>query len=422
MHVILASIGTHGDVFPYVSLGDALAARGHRVTLAVNESYRDLAHEHGFEFRSLISEADLQELLTNPDIWHPTRSAILGTRLARRCLEPQYEILKELMNRPNTILAASLPMLPGRLLQEKYQHRLVSIYHIPWAIASCVTPPVMANGWTLPRWTPRFLGALYWQVIDAVGWGLVGRHLNRFRRSLGLKPVYRLFQWWISPELAIGLFPDWYAPPQPDWPPQLKLAGFPMSDGQKDASLDNDLREFCHTGDPPIVFTFGTGMMFAKELFQAAVQACDRLSRRGILLARHPDQIPCPLPNSVRHLDYAPLTKLLPHCAAIVHHGGIGTTAKALATGTPQLVIPHAWDQFDNAQRVIRLGAGNILKRKKGTAKNLTSSLEELLTRNISGRCRELAARIDGPASMDLAARWIEEYAASPPSALPHGT
>src|SRR5205823_14931335 len=91
----------------------------------------------------------------------------------------------------------------------------------------------------------------------------------------------------------------------------------------------------------------------------AAVAACERLGVRGLLLTKYPHQLPPRLPPTVRYCPFAPFRRLLPLCGAVVHHGGIGTTAAALSAGIPQLILPLAWDQPDNAERVRRLGVGN---------------------------------------------------------------
>src|SRR6185436_13395214 len=88
---------------------------------------------------------------------------------------------------------------------------------------------------------------------------------------------------------------------------------------------------------------------------------CALLGRRGILLTRHREQVPDNLPREVIHIDYAPFSQLLPRCAALVHHGGIGTSAQALASGVPQLVTPFTHDQPDNAARLKRLGGAEVL-------------------------------------------------------------
>ncbi len=222
-----------------------------------------------------------------------------------------------------------------------------------------------------------------------------------------------MFQWWTSPDLAIGLFPDWYAEPQPDWPPQLKVSGFPVFDGQTDRELDPEVLSFCRGNKPPVVFTFGTGMQHARKIFDAATTACVESGRTGILLSRDAEQIPARLPDSVRHFSYVPLHQLLPHCSAIVHHGGMGTTARALAAGTPQLIVPHAWDQLDNARRVIRLKVGSMLKRRHCTAHQISQALANLLTNTTTNACRKIADRFDPDVGVVNAANWIEEWYAS---------
>jgi UDP:flavonoid glycosyltransferase YjiC (YdhE family) len=406
--IIIATVGTHGDVFPYVALARALRSRGHRVTLATNESYGPLAAECGLEFATLATDAQTRQLLEDPDLWDPRRSAVLGARWGMDTLPRQYEVLTELASDPQTILVATPAVLAARLVQEKLGRRLASAFHMPFMIASSIEPPTLMGGPSLPRWAPRFVGSLYWLGVDLVGWGLIGRPLNRFRATLGLKPVRRVFRWWHSADLALTLFPDWYAPPQSDWPPQMRLTGFPSFDGELNPRLPPEACTFCDAGDPPIAFTFGTGMMHAAELFTAAAEACRRNGRRGILLARHAAQIPAGLPPEVRHFPYVPLGQLLPRCGAVVHHGGIGTTARALSTGTPQVIIPHAWDQLDNAERVVRLGAGMWLKRRRVSADSLAAALQKVLAAPIAARCREVAGWFGDADPMQTAARYIE--------------
>ena len=408
-HVIVASVGTHGDVFPFIALGRALRARGFRVTLAINESYRLLAEECGCEFVPLATDEETEELLSDPGIWNPYRSALIGARWGVSTLRKQYDLLSSLASGEEAILAAPPQILAARLVQEKLSRRLATIYYMPWMIASSTAPPEIMGGMSLPGWVPRPGGSLYWWLVDAAGWALIGRHLNRLRASLDLPPVRRLFRWWTSPELAVGLFPDWYGPPQPDWPPQLRLCGFPLFDGLQQPTLAPKLVESLDQGDPPIAITFGTGMKFADRLFSECVTACKRINHRALVLTRHADQLPSVLPDGVRHVSYAPLTQLLPHCAAVIHHGGIGTTAKGLATGCPQLIIPHAWDQLDNARRVERLGAGSTLSRKSVSPVALAARVNSLLTPAVRQRCAGVASRFGAGDPLEQAAAWIAE-------------
>jgi UDP:flavonoid glycosyltransferase YjiC (YdhE family) len=410
MHVLLASVGTDGDVYPYVGLGARLRARGHRVTLAANERFRTLATGHGLAFRALLSDAEMDEVLAHPDFWHPLKCAPLMARWGVRFLPRQYALVAELAGEAGTVLAASPAVFAARFVQETLARPLASVILQPWVIPSVIAPPVIP-GFTLPRWAPRPVGRLYFRLIDAVSDRLAGRHLNRLRASLALKPVRRVFRWWLSPQRVIGLFPDWYGPPQADWPPKIRLAGFPLYDGRPAGGLPPDVRDFCRAGPPPVAFTFGTGMMHAAGLFRAALDACQRLGIRGLFLTRYGRQLPAPLPPSIRTCAFAHFRELFPHCAAVVHHGGVGTTAQALAAGTPQLVLPIAFDQMDNAIRVRRLGAGDWLKPHRRTGPQIADALARLLTPESRARSRAVAAHFGNADALETAARWVEEMA-----------
>jgi UDP:flavonoid glycosyltransferase YjiC (YdhE family) len=286
-------------------------------------------------------------------------------------LPRQYQLLAELAAEPGSVLVANPGVLAARLVQEKRICPMATLLLQPGLLPSISAPPEMPAGLTLPREMPRPIGRLYWAAIDAVGYLLVGGPLNRLRSVLGLRPVRRLFRWWLSPELVVGLFPSWYAAPQPDWPARLRLAGFGRYDGGCGGDLADDVRSFCQAGPPPVAFTLGTGMTHGAAFFRAAAVACGLLGSRGLLLTKYPDQIPARLPVGVRHCAFAPFQCLLPLCAGVVHHGGIGTTAAALTAGTPQVVLPLAWDQPDNARRLQGLGVGIRLGPRQRTAGHL---------------------------------------------------
>src|SRR5262249_55447358 len=148
-------------------------------------------------------------------------------------------------------------------------------------------------------------------------------------------------------------------------------------DGAQD-ELPEDVRRFCGDGSPPIAFTLGTGMRHAAGFFRTAVAACEALGARGLLLTKYPDVIPTGLPSRVRHCAVAPFRQLPPLCGAVVHHGGIGTTAAALEAGCPQLVLPLAWDQPDNAARVTRLGVGLTLGSRRRGSGHVSRALARL--------------------------------------------
>jgi UDP:flavonoid glycosyltransferase YjiC (YdhE family) len=153
-------------------------------------------------------------------------------------------------------------------------------------------------------------------------------------------------------------------------------------------------------------------MIHGKQFFEESTKACAQLNRRGILLTRHPEQIPPQLPSRVRHVDYAPFTELLPRCAALVHHGGIGTTAQALRAGCPQLIMPMAHDQFDNALRITRLGVGASISVRGYRASRIAEQLRPLLeSRQVREQCADVSRRFVATRPLEDAADLIEQLA-----------
>lgn len=413
MHVILATVGTDGDIFPHLGLGAVLRSRGHRVTLAAPEPYRARAEEAELVFCSLVSTADVERMLASPDLFHFLRGGPMMARWGGPMIPRQYELLAELACEPGSVMVANPGLLPARLVQEKLGVPLASLVLQPGIIPSSVRPPEMPGGLTIPGWFPFWMRKAYWWNVDVTGGVLVGRWLNGQRKKLGLHPVRRLFRWWLSPERVIGLFPKWYAEPQSDWPPQMKLAGFGRFDGDS-SELSPDVREFCEAGSPQIAFTLGTGMKHASEFFRTAIDGCQQLGVRGLLLSKYEEAIPKDLPAQVRHVSFAPFRKLLPLCSAIVHHGGIGTTAAALESGCPQVILPLAWDQPDNAARVTRLGAGVSLSKNKRSGRDLALALERVMTAEVRGQCSELKRMATGEENgFEVAAGLVEGLVAN---------
>ena len=142
----------------------------------------------------------------------------------------------------------------------------------------------------------------------------------------------------VSPELVLATFSSVMAAPQPDWPPQTVQTGFPFYEGESgNAGLDPALSAFLDAGDPPLVFTLGSSaVMDAGGFYAESAEAARHLGRRALLLVgRDPRNRPAKLPAGVVAFEYAPYSQVFPRAAAIIHQGGIGTTAQALRAGRP---------------------------------------------------------------------------------------
>lgn len=410
MRILLLPVGSSGDVHPFVGIGLALQRRGHDVTLITNGYFRPLAERVGLPFRELGSAELYIQIQHNPDLWHPTKAlkTIFGQYMPD-LVRQQYDVLAEHAVTDAVVLAGSLAM-GARVAQEKLGTRLITVHLQPAVLRSFVSPP-MQGPLKLPGWWPRWMMRGYFSMIDRfLVDPIIAPAVEPLRKRLGLPKARRYFgPWWNSPLRVLALFPEWFAP-APDYPPQLKFAGFPLYDERTGDSLPGNMKRFLDEGDKPIVATFGSGMRLGSAYFAAVADACRLLNRRGILLTPFRDQIPTALPSIVRHFDYVPFGLLLPHAAALVHHGGVGTCAQGMAAGVPQIVMPLSHDQPDNALRLRRLGVGRSLKPKKFMGPALARTLEQLWNdQRTKPACEEVAGRIRGEKAIRTACGIIEE-------------
>jgi rhamnosyltransferase subunit B len=365
MQIVLIAFGSHGDVLPFVAIGAELRQRGHQVTLAAPTPFRSMATIIGISFHPLGTQADFDNVVQQADLWHPRRGAAMLLKIVTSLTEEIFDWLAAHCASGDLIIAQPT-CLGARVAQERLGLSLITVHVAPFLIESRYAPPTLP-GLPLPDFLPARLRHWIGRGADTYLIGpAVLPTLNTFRAKLGLGPVRRLRYWWNSPERALLMFPAWYAPPQTDWPHQAVQVGFGMADRFGDQqSLTPELEAFLKAGASPLAFTYGSAMRLGSGFFEKAVALCRRMNLRGVLLAPQEGQVPVGLPAEILHLPYAPFSLLLPRCAALIHHGGIGTVAQALAAGIPQLVVPVAFDHFDEGRHLQRLGVGAVLSQRR---------------------------------------------------------
>jgi UDP:flavonoid glycosyltransferase YjiC (YdhE family) len=412
MHLFLSAMGSYGDVLPMVGLGAAARARGHRVQIMVNPYFQAIAEQAGLECLPLGTAEEYRTLMGHPDLWHPRRGLkLVLSKGAAAYLREAYRIVEANYQPGETVVAAHGLDLASRILHDKCGAPLATVHFAPFAIMTLHDTPRYIgapNMRFMPRWMKR---GVFWAGDRWVTDPAIAPPVNELRAELGLPPVRHVFAGWNqSPDLVLGLFPEWFGAPQPDWPKNVDLVGFPLWDPPADQHLSREVNAFLEAGEPPIVFAPGSANIQANEFFQTAIEACERLGRRGMLMTKYAEQLPTNLPPTVRHFGFTPFSLLLPRAAALVHHGGIGTCAQGLASGVPQLVMPMAYDQLDNGLRLKRLGVGNVVPRKKFKSAAASSALEPLLnSAEVARRCRDLAGKCDGPAALNAACDRLEQ-------------
>jgi rhamnosyltransferase subunit B len=395
MKFLLTALGSYGDVHPMVGLGAALKSRGHQVAIVANPHFQPIVERMGIEFLACGTAEEYHELAHHPHLFDPMKGPQLIVGLMARTVRELYGIVDANVVPGETVLCAHVLDFASRTHHDLHGTPIASIHFAPVGLRSFHESPQMfrmlMQPW-LPRWFRRFQ---YWMADKVVDYLIAGT-INGLRKDLGLAPVRRVMhQWYFSPQLVIGMFPEWFAPPQPDWPPNTKLTGFPLWDESATTPLSPAVSDFLGAGDPPVAFAPGSANTDAHQFFTAAAEACHNLRRRGILLSKYSDHIPQHLPDGVIHAEFVPFSHLLPRAAALVHHGGVGTCAQGLSAGVPQIIMPMAYDQLDNAARLERLGVAGNLPPKKFTGANLTSVLGNLLAdRTLVERAKHWAAEI----------------------------
>ncbi len=409
MRVLLVSIGTAGDLLPFIALGKALRERGHHVTVLGNGYYQDVVEKEALDFVAVCSAAEHLKRTRQRSTWDLHRSFREGGRNLLEDMPRTYEAVAAHYVPGETVVAAAGMMFGARIAQEKLGLPLATVHLYPLCFRSA------HDNVLWPRWMPMpFRRALFFFIEREID-RRFGVEINAFRSRLGLPPASRILShWWNSPQLVLGLFPDWLSRPQPDWPANTLLAGFPLHDALQPFTSEQSLDEFLSAGEPPLVFSHSSAVDDAGKFFEDSVTVTQALGRRAVLLTPHAEQVPEPLPAGVRHYPFVPHSSLLPRAAALVHHGGIGTAFQALAAGIPQLIVPVFLDQPDNCRRLTQLGVAATVRPGSYHPREVCRHLDYLLrSAEVATRCREYAARCREGTAAETACVALDKLFAS---------
>ena len=412
--IILSTFGSFGDLHPYMALALELQSRGHEPVIATMNYYREKVQNAGLSFAPVRpdfrqpkdQDPELINRLLDPrkGIKFLTEEIIFGS------IRDSYADLLRIVEGAD--LLVTHPAAPaGPLVGYKTGMPWVSSVLAPISFFSAHDPPAPPF-W---HWTKklRVLGPRAMRFfLDTTMSQYRAVAFNKFREELGI-PYYGnpTFEGQHSPTLILAMFSPVFGPPQPDWPTQTKTTGFCFYDGHHEHSMSETLIKFLNTGPAPIIFTLGsTAVWVARDFYAESIKAAQQLGQRAILLIGDERNRPAELPDGIIAADYAPYQSLLPRASAIVHSGGVGSTAQALLAGAPTLIVPFAFDQFDNADHALRLGTSRTLYRNQYTAERVVRELEQLIRRpEYSQRARAISERLKQENGPSTAADLIEQ-------------
>jgi rhamnosyltransferase subunit B len=396
MHVILVTIGSRGDIFPFIGLGRALQALGCSVHLITSGNYQAAVAEAGLRYvefcdaatyeavRDLFEHMPARRSEMTPAQWEAARAFFSVAP------EGVYRLVEANHVPGQTILVASDMYLngAGRLAREKLGVPYVAVRQNA-AVMRSLMPRLPRAGRAAEMWFRNLRLRRGWATRE------IESRYQHLRTELGLRPHRNLVEaYWYSEQLNVALFPSWFAPWFRGQLPNTILTNFPLYETADAEGLPEKLDSFLRRGSPPLVFTYASWLTNVERYFNASRDACRALGLRGVFLSEHAPAFDEDGDPETITLPYAPLKLLLPRARALIHHGGIGTVARALAEGTPQLIVPCVGDQPFNGKTVQSLGAGLTISRElylRDPARVLKSLLESSA---IGEACRKLSQRI----------------------------
>ncbi len=408
--IVLTTLGSLGDLHPYLALGSELRARGHAVVIATHPGYRSRAESAGLEFAPVQPDydsfGDLRAVMREAMDERRGSEAVLNRFVLPFLRRTHTDLLAAA--RGADLIVDHVLTFTAPIVCEQLGLPRVSTTLQPMAMFSAYDPPLFpAAPWVsrLPGAGPPLWRSLWWLARTVSRpWF---REVLALRHELGLPPLegHPMFDS-ASRELHLVLFSRELMPPQPDWPAASVQTGFPIHDrGELGEGMPEPLLRWLDAGEPPLVFTLGSSAVFTAESFyDCAAAAARALGRRAVLLTGLEDLNPvsgvplveqAALDAPVVAVPYAPHSELMPRGCATIHQGGVGTTAQAMRAGRPMLVVPFSHDQPDNAARCVRLGIARSLPRRQVSTAAFERELRALLADpNAKAQAQRVAARM----------------------------
>ncbi|PYS97960.1 MAG: glycosyl transferase [Acidobacteria bacterium] len=415
--IVLATIGSLGDMHPKIALAIELKKRGHDVTIAAMEFYRERIEPLGLKFAPMAPHLDPDDKDLARDLMDARKgSEKILREIVIPNLRPMYDDLTRAVDGADLLISGEI-VFAVKSVVEKTGVKWVSTSLQPGTLFSAHDPflPPMAE-WMEnlrflgPTFHRGFFSLMRWTMSDWFG------PYREFRKELGLTGDHDpLLGDKFSSLLHLAMFSKVLGAPQPDWPPNTVQTGFCFYDGGNDIQkMPEGLDEFLDSGDPPIVFTLGSAaVMDAGDFFEESGTAARIMERRALLLYGKYSDPPKTLGGDIRGYDYAPYSQVFGRAACVVHQGGVGTTGQVLRAGVPQLIVPFAHDQPDNAARCRRLGVAESIGRHNYNSDSAAEKLRRILSRpTYRDLARETAAIVQSEGGTKTACDAIERVLA----------
>jgi sterol 3beta-glucosyltransferase len=418
MKVVIFTLGSRGDVQPYLALAVGLQRAGHAVTLATSREFTPLIESYGVGVHPV--RFSVQALMQQPE----TRALMLSRNPVR-----QFQFMKDVISKSADAIddfweAAQTADFLVQTGTGNGGIEAATQIGVPMAIASAIPfPPTRAfptfflqlpyaRGGRLSLLSHHLAHAILWQTLG-------GPATNRWRKQrLGLPP-WRSYQHMYGAARAINT--PWlfgYSPsvlPKPlDWNDYHHVTGYWFLDPPPGWQPPAELLRFLEAGPPPVYVGFGSLVgIDPQHVTRLVLQALKQTGQRGVLLTGWGGLTRETAPDSLFFVDEVPHAWLFPRMAAVVHHGGAGTTGAALRAGVPSLLTPLVGDQHTWAAHVDRLGVGpRVGALRKLTTEKLAQAIDTAVhDAGLRARAAALGEKLRAEDGVGAAVALIERHA-----------
>jgi len=410
---------------PFVAIAIELKARGYEPCIAAQREFQATIEGEGVEFHPLrpgIEDIREELGLETPEIVQRATRGSIGLefavrRIAMPFLKRAFDDMMEATAGADLVITHT-SAFAGRLAAETRGLPWLSAALSPFTFMSDYDPPILSAMPALKvlrEMTNARSDMALLKFVKAASVLWTGT-FQKLRAELGLPRCDNpLFDGQFSSLGSLALYSPLFGAAQPDFPTRCTLTGFCFYDRQhgEPTSLTPEMQAFIDRGTAPLVFTLGSALVMEPgDFYDVSIAAARKVGRRAVLLVGPGNAqalISMSTPADVHIADYAPHSVLFPHAAAIIHHGGIGTTAQAMRAGKPQLVVPHFGDQPDNANRVERLGIGRMLAPSAYNPTRAARSLASVLNTSHVARTAHMARQLSKEDGVAAAADAIEQ-------------
>jgi len=420
MRIAIVAPGSRGDVEPYLALGRGLREAGHVVRLVTHQDFEGLVASQGVEFwplkvgvRDIAQSGDMRALLEGGNfiaiLSQMAKEAETGALAAAR-------VGLAACRGTDLIIAGIGGVFIGLALAEKLGLPLLQAYYTPFtptaAYPSFLVPSLPRGFGVLNRLSYQVARQMIWQ-----GFRSADRLARREVLDLPAAPFWGPFNANCLQGVPILYsFSPSVIPKPEDWDDNTHVTGYWFLDPDDGWTPPGALTEFLQDGVPPVYVGFGS--MSSRRPEQTAeliLQALAQAQQRAIILSGWGGLHREDLPTTVMMVDSVPFSWLFPRVAAVVHHGGAGTTAAGLRAGVPSVVVPFFGDQPFWGQRVADLGVGpKPIPRQKLTARRLAQAIDEAVTdKEMCQRAAALGTKIQAENGVARAVEIIQRFAGS---------